>query len=243
MSIDIPFGAVSGGITAQSVEVDVSFGKLYSGGTSLYLFVQNKIRRTSLSTTVFHSCVEWIVVGVDRSGGVSNSDTPSDNMFPLEQMTASYQEEPNIIWKAANPGQTPDEVMPGDNPNIIAPATTIDCLQIIGYNANFSIAVKGPEGILDSFNPTTFLDAVGENNVPDEVAWNRGYSIQKSRTDWQVFTKTGKGYGVGGSLYDNMIIITPGPESPRKTYYALNISVTARGDVTRGETMFEILDT
>lgn len=259
-AIDIPFG-VQNGISAESTDIDISFGKLYTGGMGVYLFVQNKIRKISVSSTTYGSCAGgggWIVLGIDKnSSAMNNPSTPTKNVYPLEQFSASYQEEPSIIWKS-NPASgttgswTPDEVTAAVDPNTIRPATAVDCIIIMGINANFQVSVKGPDNAMAKFDPVTFIGSASSlgiqtNYLPASPSWNKSHSEQRQRADWQVTTTSGKGYIVGANLTNEIKNANLGhgivtPATPRKTYYAISVSVTSKGDATLTNTSFEILD-
>lgn len=244
MAISIPFGAQNG-ITAQSDETDVSIGKLFAGGHSIYLFAQNKIKKSSTTKTQYASCAQWIVPGVNDTGSIGEGA----GYYPLENTTASYQEDTNIIWVAADPGNTPPEITTTTN---VAPATKVDCIILIGYNANFNISVKGPEGILTGSDvPKTLFGALGVT-LPESPVWNRGTSKQMNRTDWQVFTVTGKGYHVGGyteidtaaaSISTDIGVRQTGSNGANCSYFQINYSANSRGDVTQTLTRMTVMDT
>lgn len=252
-NLNIPFGAVDG-VTARSDDYDVSIGKLFAGGTAIYLFSQNKIKKTSISKTKYASCANWIVVGIKESGVISTQSEPSGDTYPLESANVSFQEDTNIIWAPVQAGGTPVQITSGVNINDIAPATAVDCIVFLGYNANFSVSVKGPKDILGAYEPSNlFKNGLGVASFPPTPAWNRGNSRTMQRTDWQVITATGKGYNVGGNdkiqqaAVDIDATMTRDQNSingaAKSTYYQLTYTANARGDCTSSCTKFDVRKT
>jgi len=220
-AVSIPFGADTGP-TGYSEDLNISFGKLYSGGTDIYLFVQNKVKRTTVSTTVFADCSKWIVFDVDGSH------------HPLEGASLNYQEEPNIIWKALAPGTTPTQIT--SSPNAIAPATIVDCIQILGVDGSYQCSVKGSRtnnGMGDDFSIHGLFEELGLTlSTPEEPEWSMSWNENRPRTDWWVYTQSGRGYTVGATL----------GSGAKNQYFAVAYTANARGDVTTAETTFTILE-
>lgn len=252
MAIDIPFGAVDG-ITAYGTDVNISFGKLMTGGKSIYLFVQNKIKRKTIALTVFGDCNQWIVIGITPDGAaLCSGDEPP--CYPLEQFSASWTEEPNIIWNT-NPvlnGQPPKEVDGTSKPKDLAPALAAECITILGLDANFQVTCKGPDSLTtEDFDVSGFMALMANDQnfkeKPDDPVWNINWRITRSKTDWQTVTRSGNGYVVGGELNTNTNFFADdvpdncGPLGTCPSHYAVNFTVSARGDRVETQTKTTIL--
>jgi hypothetical protein len=221
------------------------------------------VLRQTRGATQFGDCERWIVIGITKTGVLCEGNDVS--CYPLENFSAGWTEEPNIIWDS-NPNlgeNVPAEIQAGVVPNEQIPALAAKCIIIMGLDANFQVTVKGPDSFKNPeppFSVSGFMTAVAGgtfpgdeqapfSNIPTEPVWSQNWRITRNKTDWQTVTVSGTGYVVGGDLLGNRYYLnifnqpSCGELGTCPSHYAVNFTCSARGDRVETQTKTTILAT